>query len=133
MSAGYDEYKEEALRLLMNESMLVDAVRKHIGTLRATFCPAVKIQGLNESHYRTWEKFVITIAGSCSVLDDRQVSYGHYQEIERNRRQRRWVVRKLKEYGEVLQSAKTCVTSHTETVYFSYHLIIPMNSHLVDS
>lgn len=137
MSAGYDEYKEEALRLLMNETMLVNTVRQYIGSLRASFAPAVKIEGINENHYRTWEKFVITIAGSCGVIEDTDWSkrplQTHQMEVARARRQRRWAVRKLRDFGDTLGSAVTRVSSCNGTVYFSYHLIIKMDSHLVDS
>lgn len=133
MSATYDEYKEEALRFLMNEEMLVASVRQHIGRLRAPFLPALKIDMLNENHYRTLEKFVITIAGSCNVLED-NISFGsHHETVRRERRQRRWAVRKLRDLGEVLGSARTLVSSNHGTVYFSYHLIIKMDSHIADS
>jgi hypothetical protein len=125
MSAGYDEYKEEALRLLMNETMLMDSVRKHINGLRASFVPAVKIEGINENHYRTWEKFVITIAGCCNIIQDVPFTPDPIA-----RRQRHWVVRKLRDFGDVLESATTRVSSRSGTVYFSYHLIIKMDSHI---
>jgi hypothetical protein len=130
MSAGYDEYKEEALRLLLNEDMLVQSVRHHIGSLRTKFLPALKIEGINENHYRTWEKFVITIAGSCSVLEDHISTGPHHEEVKRARRQRRWAVRKLRDFGDILGSATTRVSSNHGTVYFSYHLIVPMDSHI---
>jgi hypothetical protein len=132
MSDLYDVYKEEAIRLLTDENTLVNSVRQHIGTLRATFCPAVQIEAINQRNYRTWEKFVITIAGTCNILDDHRSTLAHYEECERNRRQRRWVVRKLKDYGKSIGADSTCVSTNHGSVYFSYHLIIEHASHLTE-
>jgi hypothetical protein len=133
MNDLYDAYKEEAFRLLMNGDMLLNAVSKHIGALRSPFCPAVRIDAINQNHHRTCDNFVCTIAGACRVLEDRRSQLSHYEEQARVRRQRRWIVRKLKDYGLTLQSAKTLVSAQNGTVYFSYHLIVKMESHLVDS
>jgi hypothetical protein len=128
MSDLYDVYKEEALRLLMNEKMLVDSVRHHIGSLRASFVPAVKIDAITTNHYRTWERFVITIAGSCSVIQNTP-----FTQDQIARRQRHWVVCKLRDFGGILGCATTRVASRSGTVYFSYHMVVKMDSHLADS
>jgi hypothetical protein len=132
MSATYDEYKEEALRFLMNEHMLVASVRQHIGNLRAPFLPALKIDLLNENHYRTHDKFVITISGSCNIIDSVAAFGPHHEMVNHARRQRRWAVRKLRDFGNILDAATTRVSSRNGTVYFSYHLTIKMDSHIAD-
>jgi hypothetical protein len=130
MSATYDEYKEEACRLLITPEFVQANIKRHIAALKSPY-PMVgcaECYTLNENHYEIPAKLVMTVAGSAGCMYNRPML-----RTDSVRGHNRWLVRKLKEFGPILGSCRTLVTTRKGTVYFSYHLIVKQESHITDS
>lgn len=130
MSAIYDVYKEEVCRLLITPELVQENVKRYI---RALKCPypmvgAAECYSINENHYETPAKLAITVAGSAGLFYNTPMS-----TKEQNEGHNRWLVRKLKEFGPTLGACRTLITTRKGTVYFSYHVIVKQDSHLLES
>lgn len=131
MSDPYDAYKEEALRILYGPKLIYDNVWRFVNGLRFDdLVPGVKAC-MNENHYERHDRMAITVAGHVNVVDN-QAWYGRQLDI-RTRLQNRWLVRKLKHYGQIIGANPIRVSTLNGTVYFSYHVAVDQVSHLVDS
>jgi hypothetical protein len=130
MSATYDAYKAEAWRILATPNRVVELIKRHVESLKcpyqeigATRCPTI-----NENHYQTREKLVMTVAGHADLVYNVPLIVTSQKHVNHNR----WLVRKLKEYGSDIDSACTRVSTCNGSVYFSYHLIIHQDSYLLE-
>jgi hypothetical protein len=129
MSAVYDAHKAEAWRILATPELVKALIKDRVGKLKCPY-PMVgcaKCDTINENHYKTPEKLVMTVAGHCTLVYNSPMS-----TREQHQGHNRWLVRKLKELGRDIESACTRVSTCNGSVYFSYHLIIKQDSHLVD-
>ena len=131
-----DVYKEEAFRLLVSQEQIESAARKFIFNLRGKFVPAVKIEIMNINSYRSHDRFAATLAGEVYVVEDQDWSkrpiQTHQMQVTRQRLQRRWLVRKMREYGELIGANPNQVSSSNGHVRFSYHVVVKQESFLTD-
>lgn len=131
MSDLYDIYKEEALRILYTPKAVYDNCWRYINGLKFDdLVPGVKVV-MNENHYEEYRRMAITVAGHVNIVDN-QAWYGRRLDI-RTRLQNRWLVRKLKHFGQSIGANPIRVSTCNGTVYFSYHVHVEHVSHLVDS
>jgi hypothetical protein len=130
MNEWYDMYKEEALRILYTPKAVYDNCWRSINALKSDLVPGVKVV-MNENHYEEYRRMAITVAGHVNVVDN-QAWYGRQLDI-RTRLQNRWLVRKLKDFGQTIGASPIRVSTCNGTVYFSYHVHVEHVSHLVDS
>jgi hypothetical protein len=134
MSAVYDAYKEEVFRLTCTAEGVKKAIERHVRSLHTSFLPGARIEMINENHYQTREKLVMTVAGSIHILEDMDFKMRNCctreMEKDRHRRQLRWIVRQMKDYGQTLGAHPNQVSTCNGTVYFSYHVVVKQESHL---